>query len=31
MADILVFAQVEDGAVHDVTLQALAKARELAG
>jgi electron transfer flavoprotein alpha subunit len=30
MADILVFAQIEDGAVHDVTLQALAKARELA-
>ena len=31
MSRILVFAEISDGAVHDVALQALAKARSLAG
>ena len=29
MPDILVFAQIENQAVHDVSLQCLSKAREL--
>ncbi len=31
MADVLVFAEVADGALHDVSLQSLAAARQLAG
>jgi electron transfer flavoprotein alpha subunit len=31
MSDVLVYAQIADGAVHDVSLQCLAKARQLAG
>ena len=30
MANILVYAEINDGAVHDVSLQAIARARELA-
>jgi len=31
MADIIVFAEVDDGAVNDISLQCLAKARQVAG